>query len=202
MKYCNIQSVTFVFIGLLLGMLLSVLISPFNNDSSKTTDANSLAIQVREDEDVCPVKGSIGEGNARVTFLPVPIHSTGTNQHPDLNTSFNLTEFRSKLYREGNLEHHYPVEEVLIDGGKELQVYYGDLAVNHLPHIAYVVEDGTTIFVTEGANVRIEGAFLNGIQVVETLDWNKGKYKRTMFEYIDGNFFPRWYQISCDVNND
>ncbi len=196
----------FLGIGGLIGLSAFLLNNESSSNDSLTENKNNQEISVRavrEDEDICPIKADSRFADARVTFLPVPIEQEDTNRLKSdvLGKKFDPVELGKDLYKFSDGESPWIIEEFDIDGDlKKEKVYYGNIAMNHTPHVAYVIKDGVIVFVAAGANVWLDHSVPNGFQVGETLDWNIGKYKTTKYEYVDGKFKALWYQITCDVD--
>ncbi|MEK7573813.1 MAG: hypothetical protein AAB531_05300 [Patescibacteria group bacterium] len=202
------KPVVVIIIGLLIVVLAVLFCSSKNNTTSVGNTVPRLVQQVKESDDACPVYIADRIDNAQVTFLPVtiPINERKALEHDAIGKEFNLVTLSKGLYnyktgREDLIE-PYPwfIEDIdtHTDLGK-IKIYYGNTAMNHTPHVAYVVKDNEVIFITSGANIRVERSYPNGLEVIETLDWNIGKYKRLKYEYVNDEFVPVWYQISCDV---
>ena len=207
MSHINRKTLLFLIIGMLAGFTLSYAYNKGGNQEVSINDVNTpLARMVKEEEDVCPISNNARSENAIATFLPVSINNGNYFEHQALGKEFDPLEFSKGWYNyetgQENSTELYPwyIEEIdtFTPLGK-LKVYYGNTAMNHTPHIAYVVKDNKVIFVAGGANIQVERSNPNGLEITETLDRNKGKYKRTKFEYVKGEFTPVWYQISCSV---
>ena len=199
-----------IIIGLLTIVLAAAYSAGKNNTTSVKDTVPRLVQQVKESNDACPVYTEDKIENAQVTFLPVamPTNERKALEHEAIGKEFNSVTFSKGLYNYGtgldNLNDPYPwfIEDINTntDLGK-IRIYYGNTAMNHTPHVAYVVKDNKVILVVSGANIHAERSYPNGLEVIETLDWNVGKYKRIKYEYVEGKFTPLWYQISCDVTN-
>jgi len=208
MSHINRKTLLFLIIGMLAGFALSYIYGKGGNQAVSTNNINApLTRVVKEGEDICPISNNAQSENAIATFLPVTIGNNGMSfEHEALGKEFDPLEFSKGLYNyetgQENSTELYPwyIEEIdtFTPLGK-LKVYYGNTAMNHTPHIAYVVKDNKVIFVAGGANIQVERSNPNGLEITETLDWNKGKYKRTKLDYVGGKFTPKWYQISCQV---
>lgn len=138
----------------------------------------------------------------------VPINERESSDHESIGTKFDPVEFGNDLYnpetgqKDDGDTYPWSIEDLYIGApSKSEKIYYGYTAMNHTPHVAYIVKDGIVIFMAGGTNIHVQSSIPNGIEVSETLDWINGKYKRTKYEYVDGKFIPAWYQISCDVTN-
>ncbi len=196
----------FLGVGVLIGLLAFLLKNENSSSDSLTADKNNQKVSiraVREDEDICPIKTDSRFVDARVTFLPVLIEQEDTNRLKSnaLGKKFDPVELGKDLYRYSDEKSPWLIEELDIDGDlKQEKVYYGNIAMNHTPHVAYVVKDGVVVFVAAGANVWLDQSVPNGFQVGETLDWNVGKYRTIKYEYADGKFKALWYQITCGVD--
>lgn len=206
MRVFKFTYILLIGIGILIGYFASSINTPNKNEGSKNEVHLQAVKPVKEDEIECPIISDNFLDNAKVTFLPVLLLNSPTYTHKDLNKEFDAAKFSQGLYnfetgKENKIE-QYPwyVEDfdTYNDLGK-LIVYYGNTAMNHTPHMAYVVKDNKVIFIASGANIHVETSNPNGLETTETLDWNTGKYKRTKFEYKNGSFIPTWYQISCKV---
>lgn len=212
----NKEKLLFIGIGILIGVLLVVLFKDNKENNIATSVENTvpqLVQQVKEKDQVCPIDTKDQIDIARVTFLPVPI-PTNERETPEyeaksVGTKFDPVGLSKDLYNQGtggNGGNPYPwlIQDMTLvapDSNDKVKIYYGNIAMNHTPHIAYVVNDGIIIFVAARTGVYIEQSTPNGIEVAETLDWDKGKYKRTKYEYVNSKFTPVWYQISCNVTN-
>ncbi len=203
----NKKSIVLLILGILIGFVLSNIYGKGGNQAVSINDINAPITRiVKEEEDVCPINNNALSENAIATFLPVIINNGATFEHEALGKEFDLLEFSKGLYNyetgKDNSTEQYPwyIEDIdTFASLGMLKVYYGNTAMNHTPHIAYIVKDNKIIFVASGANIQIERSNPNGLEITETLDWNKGKYKRTKFDYVGGKFTPKWYQISCQV---
>ena len=192
---------------MLAGFALSYAYNKGDNQEVSINDVNTpLARMVKEEEDVCPISNNARSENAIATFLPVSINNGNYFEHQALGKEFDPLEFSEGLYNyetgQDNSIEQYPwfIEDIdtFTSLGK-IKVYYGNTAMNHTPHIAYIVKDNRVIFVASGANIQVERSNPNGLEIRETLDWNTGKYKRTKYEFNKGKFTPDWYQISCRI---
>jgi len=207
MSYVSKKTVILIILGMLAGFALSYTYVKGDNQKVLINDVNApLTRMVKEEEDVCPIDSNPRSENAIATFLPVSISGGNTFEHEALGKEFDSVKFSESLYNyetgQDNQTSPYPwyIEDIdtYTDLGK-IKIYYGNTAMNHTPHIAYVVKDGKVIFVASGANIALERSLPSGLEASETLDWNKGKYKRTKYEFAKGKFIPIWYQISCNV---
>lgn len=170
--------------------------------NEKANNKKMSMMALKEDEDICPIKIGSHFIDAKVTFLPVPIDKEDLDRmkSDDVGKRFDPVVMGKDLYKYDS-ENPWQIEELDIDGDlKKEKVYYGKVAMNHTPHVAYLVKDGLVIFIVGGANIQLKQTVTNGFKVSETLDWNIGKYKTTKYEYTDKKFKPVWYQISCDID--
>lgn len=201
------KTLLLIFLGMVAGFAVSYFYSKGGNQalSINSTDA-PLVRMVKEGEDVCPINNNARSANAIATFLPVSISGGNTFEHEALGKEFDSVKFSEGLYNfetgQENSTEQYPwfIEDIdtFTSLGK-VKVYYGNTAMNHTPHIAYVVKDNRVIFTASGANIQVERSNPNGLETTETLDWNTGKYKRTKYDFNDDKFIPDWYQISCRI---
>lgn len=206
MKQFKLSNLIFLAFGIIIGYSIFFIRNTESKDSSYVEDSLSSIRPVKEDEIECPLISDNFSDNAKVAFMPVTLFNSQALAHKELNKDFDPVIFSDGLYNfeTGNENNNelYPwyVEE--IDTHNELgnlTVYYGNTAMNHTPHIAYVIKEGKVIFVANGANINIDASNPNGLETTETLDWNTGKYKRVKYVFSKGKFVPSWYQISCDV---
>ena len=207
MSYLSKKTLILIIFGMVAGFVLSYLYGKGGNQAVSINNVNApLTRIVEEGEDICPVNNNAQSENAIATFLPVTINNGVSFGHEALGKEFDSVKFSEGLYNyetgQENSTKQYPwfIEDIdtFTSLGK-VKVYYGNTAMNHTPHIAYVVRDNKVIFVASGANIQVERSNPNGLEVTETLDWNTGKYKRTKYEFNEGKFTPDWYQISCRV---
>lgn len=206
-KYVSKKTLILIILGMMAGFALSYFYIKGGNRAVSTNNTNApLAGIVKEGEDVCPINNNSRSENARATFLPVSISGGNTFEHKALGKEFDLATFSEGLYNyetgQDNSIEQYPwfIEDIdTFTSLEKIKIYYGNTAMNHAPHIAYVVKDNKVIFVASGANIQVERSNPNGLEITETLDWNTGKYKRTKYEFNKGKFTPVWYQISCRI---
>lgn len=204
--YVRKKTFIILVLGIVIGFVFSNIYGKGGNQAVSINDVNAPFTRiVKEGEDVCPINNNSQTENAIATFLPVSINEKSF-KHEAMGKVFDPLEFSKGLYNyetgKDNSTEQYPWYTENIDTNSSLGnliVYYGNTAMNHTPHIAYVVKDNKVIFVAGGANIQVERSNPNGLEITETLDWNKGKYKRTKFDYAEGKFTPKWYQISCRV---
>jgi len=203
----NKKNLLLVVLGILIGLVFNF----YTKDNSNSvpvagSQETSLTKAVKESEEVCPITHELRYQNANVSFLPVPIDHINVKENDAVGKEFEAAKFSESLYNpetgQDNSNSPYPwfIEDIdtYTDLG-EIKVYYGNTAMNHTPHVAYVVKDNKVIFVAGGANIHVERSYPNGLETTETLDWNTDRYKRIKFDYVKGKFSPLWYQISCGV---
>lgn len=118
-----------------------------------------------------------------------------------LNKPFNRQEFEKDLYKLST-DKGWEAREFDGDGdGKDEMIINADVAMNHTPHIAMVVKNGSIIFEEGGVNIWIEEVYGGqGFLLDETVDWNTGEIRKTRYIYKDGGFIPVWTQKACWVN--
>lgn len=117
------------------------------------------------------------------------------------NTLFILQEFEKRLYKPTTEGKAWESREFDVTGdGKKETIINANTAMNHIPHIALVLENGNIIFEAEGANIWIDAVDNGkGFLLRETVDWNTKDYKITRYIYKDGGFIPIWIQKACGV---
>lgn len=158
-----------------------------------------------ESQDFPSIQELMAEFNSNITCLaesPVSIKEEDSDgmKSDAVGQKFDPVELGKDLYNYDNEKSPWQIEELDIDGDlKKEKVYYGKVAMNHTPHVAYVVKDGVVIFYAGGANVQLEQAS-NGFLVHVTLDWNIDKYETTKYEKVNGEYKPVWYQITCGTD--
>lgn len=100
-------------------------------------------------------------------------------------------------------EGKYPWQERNFDvdnDGKDERILSANTAMNHTPHLAKIVKNNKVIFNAKGVNVWIDESYDHkGFFLSETMDWNKGSYKKTRYIYKEEKFIPVWHQLSCAV---
>lgn len=116
---------------------------------------------------------------------------------------FDKHEFEKNLYKLST-DKGWDSREFDVNGdGDNETIINANIAMNHTPHIALIVDNGNVVFEANGANVWIDK--VNGSQgflLSETVDWNSGERKKTRYIYKDGGFLPVWTQKSCRVSFD
>lgn len=191
---------------LILGIIIGFLVSSVYNTKSSTAPViyqSYERIAVKEDEEICPYKVEGDFPEARISFLPVTVENWVENDYYKsiVGSKFDVTQISKDWYMVPEGSDPWQKEEIDIDGDLEYeQVYYGNTAMNHTPHVAYVVKDGIVVLFVGGASINVERDSYKGINVSETLDWGTGKYKLTRYELDNGKYKPIWYQMSCKIN--
>ena len=89
------------------------------------------------------------------------------------NQPFVENEFEKDLYKVSDYK-GWDSREFDVDGdGENEMIINANVVMNHTPHIAMIVDNGTIVFEAKGANIWIEEVDDNeGFLLSETIDWN------------------------------
>jgi len=122
-------------------------------------------------------------------------------QNIKINKPFNIKEFEKGLYKYSATDNGWESREFDVTGdGKAETIINANVAMNHTPHIALVVENGNIIFEANGANVWIDKVSDGkGFLMRVTNDWSSKDYRLFRYVYKDGGFMQIWSQKSCGV---
>lgn len=117
-----------------------------------------------------------------------------------LNKIFNEQEFENELDNPYADKPWGTREFDVDDDGEDELIINANIAMNHTPHIATIVDNGNIIFDRGGVNIWIEEVHGNqGFLLLETLDWNTGEAMKTRYINKDSGFMPVWTQKVCWV---
>ena len=105
--------------------------------------------------------------------------------------------------RRNTAQYYFPIDRDTEDE----TIISVNIAMNHTPHIAMIIDDGNVVFEAEGANIRIEEVDDNqGFLLSETVDWNIGEEKHTRYVVTGATegvgYIPVWTQKGCWVQFD